>query len=514
MSENLARQFELLPQYFGWHVVISAIALGAGLLISLPLGVLAARRPRMGTGVLAIASIVQTIPSIALLALTYALLVAIKDSLGTEQFRALGFWPTIIALTMYSILPMLRNTVTGLRGIDPTMIEAARGLGMTDRQRLVKVELPLAMPVIIAGVRTSTVWTIGIATLSTPIGQTSLGNYIFGGLQTFNIPAVVFGCVAAALLAIVADLLIAGLEKAVTARAAPGSVASCVALLLVVAMGVVGVTRGQTSGRGDSIVVGAKNFNEQFVLASLIDRRLSDAGYNTRRVEGLGSLNAFNALVAGEIDVYVDYSGTIWTNAMPPEMKSTDPSRATVLHGVTEWLRDEHGVTNLGSLGFENTYALAMRRDETAASLDDLAPKSPQLIIGGSVEFFERPEWAKLQATYPLSFAECVPMNPTLMYEAIAAREVDVIVAFSSDGRIAAYDLATVADPRGAFPPYDAVVLVSRRAAEDDKLLDALRPLIGAVDVELMREANQLVDVEKRSPDDAARWLDEQLEAR
>jgi len=509
MSDALARQFELLPAYFGWHVVISAIALGVGLCVSLPLGVCAARRPRLGAAVLAVASIVQTIPSIALLALTYALLVAAKDLLDLQGFRALGFWPTIIALTLYSILPMLRNTVAGLRGIDPAMIEAARGLGMTRIQRLRRVEIPLAMPVIIAGVRTGTVWTIGIATLSTPIGQASLGNYIFGGLQTFNVPAVIFGCVAAALLAIAADLLIAALEKAVATRSVRGVLASSAGMVLIVSLGVMGVANG--ASRKGAIVIGTKNFNEQFILAALIDHRLTDAGYDTRRVEGLGSLNVFNALAAGEIDVYVDYSGTIWTSAMARE---PNEPRDTITRGVTDWLQAKHGVVNLGSLEFENTYALAMRQDDAPVSIEALARDAQQHTIGGSVEFFERPEWTTLREAYGLRFAERVAMHPTLMYEAIAAGEVGVIVAFSSDGRIAAYGLTTLADPRGAFPPYDALVLVSRRVAKDDALLDALRPLIGAIDVTLMREANQRVDIGSRSPDDAARWLNERIESR
>ncbi len=518
MSENLARQFELLPLYFGWHVVICAIALGIGLTISLPLGVWSARRQKLGSAVLAVASVIQTIPSIALLALVYAVLVGVKQLLPEEvQFTALGFWPTIIALTLYSILPMLRNTVTGLRGLDPALIEAARGLGMTSRQRLMRVELPLAMPVIIAGVRTSTVWTVGIATLSTPIGQISLGNYIFGGLQRFDVVAVLFGCAASALLAIVLDLLIAGLEKAVTRRSKTGIIAAAVALLLVLASGIAGVNaeafrHSEDSGR--TVVIGAKNFNEQFILASLIEQRLNAAGINARRIESLGSLNVFNALAAGEIDVYVDYSGTIWTNVMN---RQPGPPRQQVLAQVTDWLMKNRGIVCLGTLGFENTYALALRRDRAESlglrSIADLTAHAPQLAIGGSVEFFERPEWIKLTQTYDLHFVRQVSMNPTLMYPAVADGEVDVISAFSSDGRIAAFDLVTLSDPRGAFPPYDAIVLLSRRAAKDQQLLDALRPLLGSIDVELMRKANQRVDVDGRTPQNAARWLDEQIQS-
>ena len=162
----------LLPERLAWHVLLSAAALALGLLIALPLGVLAARSPRLRWPALALAGLVQTIPSLALLALFYPLLLLLsnlaKATFG-HGFSALGFLPSLLALTLYSMLPILRNTVAGLTGVEPAIVEAARGVGMTDRQRLWRVELPLALPVIMAGVRTAAVWTIGAATLSTPV---------------------------------------------------------------------------------------------------------------------------------------------------------------------------------------------------------------------------------------------------------------------------------------------------------------------------------------------------------
>ena len=167
-----------------------------GLILSLPLAVAAAHNARLRWVVLAIAGIVQTIPGLALLALFYPLLlgasVLTQRSFGVS-LPALGFLPSVLALTLYSMLPMLRNGVAGLTGIDPLIIEAADGVGMTSRQRLFRVEAPLAAPVVMAGVRTAAVWTIGSATLATPVGQTSLGNYIFSGFQTENWVFVLFG---------------------------------------------------------------------------------------------------------------------------------------------------------------------------------------------------------------------------------------------------------------------------------------------------------------------------------
>src|SRR6201994_3899942 len=210
-----------LPDYLGTHVRVSVTALALGLLISLPLAVIARNRPVLRGTLLGFASIVQTVPGLALLALFYPLLLALAElslSWFGVGFSAFGFLPAVLALALYSMLPVLRNTITGLRGVDPAIVEAAEGVGMTPSQSLFTVELPLALPVMMAGVRTAAVWVIGTATLSTPIGQTSLGNYIFAGLQTQNWVFVLFGCGAAALLALAVDQLLALIESGIRIR--------------------------------------------------------------------------------------------------------------------------------------------------------------------------------------------------------------------------------------------------------------------------------------------------------
>jgi osmoprotectant transport system permease protein len=170
-----------------------------GLFVSLPLAIAVRNQPLLRNALLGIASVVQTVPGLALLALFYPLLLALASlSLAWFGFgfSAFGFLPAVLALALYSMLPVLRNTITGLHGLDAAILEAAQGVGMTSRQSLFMVELPLALPVIMAGIRTAAVWVIGTATLSTPIGQTSLGNYIFAGLQTQNWVFVLFGCFA------------------------------------------------------------------------------------------------------------------------------------------------------------------------------------------------------------------------------------------------------------------------------------------------------------------------------
>jgi osmoprotectant transport system permease protein len=511
VTPRLEAALAVLPERLGWHVALSAAALAGGLALSLPLAVAASRSARLRWPLMAAASLVQTVPSLALVALFYPLLLALaalsRDVSG-HGFSALGFLPALLALGLYALLPILRTAITGMLGVDPAIREAADGVGMSPSQKLWQVELPLAAPVIMAGVRTAAVWTIGAATLSTPVGQTSLGDYIFSGLQTENWVDVLVGCAASALLALVADQLLGLVEAGVRRRSR--------ALVL---LGLGGVLAGlvvatlpllRAAGEPPAYVVGAKTFSEQYILADLIGERLAAQGLRARVKQDLGSAVAYRALAAGEIDVYVDYSGTLWANVLG---RTDNPGRAEVLRVLTTELARRDGVAVLGSLGFENAYALAMRPERAGAlgvrSLADLSRHAPDLAFGSDLEFLSRPEWKAVAKAYDLRFRSARAYQPTFMYRALAGGDVDAISAFSSDGRVAADRLTVLTDPKGAIPPYDAVLLVSPRRAHDKRLLAALRPMVGRIPVEAMRQANYSVDRDqaKATPAEAARAL-------
>ncbi len=511
LDPRLAEALARLPDYLGSHVLVSVTALVLGLGISLPVAIAARRRPVVRGSLLAIASIVQTIPGLALLALFYPLLLALaalSERAFGKGFSALGFLPSVLALALYSMLPVLRNTVIGLNGVDPRLRDAARVIGMTPGQSLREIELPLAMPVIMAGIRTAAVWVIGTATLATPIGQESLGNYIFTGLQTQNWVFVAFGCVAAAVLALVVDQLLAlmqaGLTRGSRTRLALGALGIVAVTLAALAPGLM---RPQAT-----YVIGAKTFTEQYVLAALIQQRLQAARLSASGRQGLGSNVLFDALAANEIDVAVDYSGTLWANRM---QRNDVLPREAVLAELSRWLQAKHGIRMLGGLGFENAYALAMARKKADAlgirSIADLARHSAQLTIAGDYEFFARPEWTALVKTYGLVFRAQRQMQPEFMVRAVADGEVDVISAYTSDGQIAKYDLLVLEDSRRAIPPYDAVLLVASRRANDDKLIAALMPLVNAVPVDLMRAANARASAGNTSAETVARWMGEQI---
>jgi len=534
MTETLLNNLETLPGTLASHLLITVLPLTAGLALSLPLAVLAVRAPRFRYPTLTALSVVQTIPSLALLALMVPVLAAVGWVLATYvgvTISALGFYPTVIALTLYSMLPSLRNMVTGILDVDPALTEAARGVGMTPWQTLWKVELPLALPVIIAGIRTATVWTVGIATLATPVGQRCLGNYIFRGLQTRDWITVLFGCVAAAVLAILLDLLIGALQKAADQRRRGLALWAGSGLALVFVVGLIGPTsvdlvrdwqraeRAVAEANGEqaadseaptTLVVGSKTFTEQYILSELIVRQLRTTPLAIEKKESLGSTVLFDGLAQGEIDCYVDYTGTIWANHMN-QSGAAPPWK--VLDMVAGWLARKHDVRCLGPLGFENAYALAMRRDRAEElgirTIGDLAEHSADMTIGGDYEFFGRPEWQAVRDAYGLQFDDRTTYDSTFMYDSLVRGEVDVISAFSSDGRIKAFDLVTLEDPKNAIPPYDAILLLSPEAANLDAVAEALRPLIGRIDVDTMREANYLVDREedKKTIRHAADWL-------
>src|SRR6185312_1875739 len=352
------------------HLALVLVALAIAAAIALPLAVVASARPRLAFAVVTGAGVVQTVPGLALLALMVPVLAK------TGVLSPFGFAPAVIALTLYAMLPILRNAVTGIRGVSPAAVEAARGMGMSPWQIMRIVELPLAAPVIAAGIRTATVWTVGAATLATPVGQPSLGNYIFAGLQTRNYPMLLVGVAASAALALALDGILALAERSLRARRRRFPFAALACFLALAAFVFLAprasgsatashAARAPAAGAVVHVRLGGKPFTEQYVLVETMRARLESAGLAVDVAEGLGSTMAFDALVRGDIDAYVDYSGTIWTNEMK---RATVAPRWQIQAEVAGWLAREHGLRSLGPLGFENEYALAVRH-ETASRL-------------------------------------------------------------------------------------------------------------------------------------------------
>lgn len=496
MSEHLRDLLVDLPANLGGHLLLSLTSLAVGLAVSLPLGISVSRRPRLAEWVLSVAGILQTIPSLALLALMVPLLGGL-----------IGFWPAFVAMTLYSLLPIVANTILGIRGVEASYIEAARGLGMSERQMLFRVQLPLAAPVILGGIRTATVLVIGSATLATPVGQRTLGNYIFEGLNIRDNLMVLLGCVLAALLAVLFDQLIRLLEVASRRRDLRLGRGATAALVVICVGGLAQPVSALFHPPANPVIVGTHDYTEQHVLAEVLRDTLSRAGFDVDQRKGMAPQVTFESLCGGGIDCCVEYTGNLWL----PVMKRTDRAdRPTTLRDVTAFLR-QRDVECLGALGFENAYALAMPAERARRlgirGLDDLAAHAPKMRIAGDMQFFRLEDWKHMKSVYGLRFAEELPMDPTLMYDAARQGKVDVIAAYTSDGRLVAYDLALLADPRQALPPYDAILLVTRKALTKPGLRETLTPLVGSIGQARMVDANRRVDVDRVWPRKAGREL-------
>jgi osmoprotectant transport system permease protein len=198
---------QMLTAIYEHIVLLVALPVGLAILVAVPLGVICTRSKKLATALLSIAGIMQTIPSLALLSFMVML------GLG------IGFRPAIVAIFIYALLPILRNTYTGIESVDPFIKKAAKGMGMTDFQSLIQVELPLAVPMILAGVRTSTTISIGTATLAAFVGGGGLGGLIVTGLRMLRNHIVLAGAIPAALLALMVDYLLGRLEETITPEA-------------------------------------------------------------------------------------------------------------------------------------------------------------------------------------------------------------------------------------------------------------------------------------------------------
>ena len=497
------------PALLAAHVRLTLAALVTAAVISVPLGVVVAHRPRLRRVALGLASVVQTIPGLALLAVMVPLLSAVG-------LPGIGVLPAYLGLTAYCVLPILLNTVTGLAGVDPILKEAAAGVGMTPRQALLRVELPLAVPVIGGGMRTATVWCVGMATLSTPVGAPSLGNLIFTGLQTRNEIKVLVGCVVAAALAQLLDRAVHALQQGAEhgpqgprrRRVALGSGLMIVVALLGVApeLSALATRQVEHSGRPERphVVIGAKSFTEALILAEVSGQLLTEwdaASYSVR--PALGSTVAFDALVAGQIDLMVDYTGTVLATIMKEPVQGR--SRAEINADVVSFLRGNRQVSVLAELGFENAYVLVMAEDAAAArrvvTVGDAATHARELAIGADYEFFAREEWRQLEQAYGLGFGEQRPMDASLMVQALDTGAVDVIAAYSTDGRIDAAAHRLLSDPKGVVPPYDALLLARPGLCQaHPRVCSTLAKLDGRLSASTMRQLNRAVDQQRQDP--------------
>lgn len=484
------------------HVLLVGVSTTAAILVGVPVGIFAARRPRAGAPIVWFANVVQTIPSLAMFG--FLLPLPLVGGLGARV--------AIVVLILYALLPIIRTTVAGLQGIDPVLREAGISLGMTPWQLLRRLELPLALPSIVAGIRVAAVIGVGTATIAAAVGAGGLGEYIFRGLSMVDPVVVLAGAVPAAGLALSLDGLLLLAERLIAARGGrarrlrrPAAAIVLVALVVLVAWPIIGRAR-----RDEAIRVGSKNFTEQIVLGELLAQVIErDTGLRVERRLNLGgTFICDRALRAGDIDVYVEYSGTA-DAAVFKNPVETDP--AVVLARIRRQYADA-GITTLPPLGFDNTFAILVRGEDARrlhlATIEDAAAQTPHWRAGFGYEFLQRADgYPGLADKYGLRFAAPpTAMDLSLIYRALAERQVDLIAGDATSGLIAAYDLAMLQDSRHYFPPY-AAVPIARRAMllRHPEVRRTLESLGGRITVEDMRRMNYAVDAGHQDPGAVAR---------
>jgi osmoprotectant transport system permease protein len=496
------------------HIQLTVVAVLIAIAIGVPLGILIIRVKKLSKPIIGLANVVQAVPSLALLGF-------LIPALG------IGSTPAIVMVVLYSLLPIIKNTYTGLNNINPDMLEAAKGIGMTNAQILKMVQIPLALPIIMAGIRISAVTAVGLMTIAAFIGAGGLGYMVFAGVQTVDNNMILAGAIPACILALLIDFIVGLIEKSVSPngikntdghmktgkrRKINGKVVASVLALIIVT--VVGLSMFKT--KEETIVVGSKNYTEQLILGNIVADLIE--GNTDIKVEKQlnlgGSSVTFAAIQSGDLDLYVEYTGTGLVNILNQE--SINDSEK-VYDIVKTKFKEKYGLDWLEPLGFNNTYALAIRKDTAKKynieTYSDLAKVSDKLIMGPTIEFANRQDgYIGLAETYNMNFKDLKAVDSGLRYTALDTNKSDVIDAFSTDGLLKGYDLKVLEDDKNFFPPYFAVPLIKEETLEKyPELKGVLNKLAGKIDDEIMRGLNYKVDKLGESPEKVSKeFLKEQ----
>ncbi len=505
---GLARE---ILQRSGEHLLLVAVAIGLALAIALPLGLWINRRPGWAGPVLALASTVQTIPSLAIFGLL--LTVPVLGGIGTT--------PAIVALTLYALLPLLRGLGSGLAQVPEGLREAGRALGLSRRQVLLRVELPIALPTLMAGIRVATVIGVGVATIAAAIGAGGLGVFIFRGIATVNNGLILAGALPAAAIALAADACLGLLERRLATprqpRARrPGRTKLLAAGLLVLALIAALGGRLLVAQGGDTVRIGSKSFTEQLILGELLAQQIeADTSLRVKRDFGLGGTGLIHEAVrSGRIDGYVEYTGTAWTTLLqqPPPQEASAATARQIFERTQELYAERFGLRVFPSLGFENSFAILVRQAEASrlgiTTISEAAPHTPQWRAGFGFEFLNRPDgYPGLAQRYGLRFAQPPEaMDLGLTYRALAEGRVDLIAGDSTNGLIPTLGLQMLRDDRHYFPPYDAVpVFHAATLRRHPELVAVIDRLSGRIPAATMQQLNAQVDLEGKSAAEVVR---------
>jgi len=474
----------------GEHLIIVAIAITCAIAIGIPLGILITRKQILATPILGLANVVQTIPSLAI----FGFLISLPFLGG------IGKIPAIVALTLYALLPVIRNTYIGITSIDPAIREIGVGMGMTDRQLLFEVDIPLALGIIIAGVRVATVISVAIATIAAAIGGGGLGVFIFRGLSTLNNQLILTGAIPSAVIAFGADFFLGCLERYLKQQLDFNKKYNFLRALSLSVGGFLLAIAILVNINTSTITIGSKNSTEQIILGEIIAQKIEEKTnlQVDRRFNLGGTFICHEAIKKGQINGYVEYTGTALT-AVLQQKPINDPQE--VYRQVKQAYNEKFKLELMEPLGFENTYAIVIRGEDAEKlnikTLSEAAKYAPQWQGGFGYEFLERQDgYPGLAKTYGLKF-KSIPqeMDLGLMYKALGDKIIDIGNSSSTNGMIKALNLVILEDDKKYFPPYEAVPVFNQRTLEKyPSLRDTINKLAGSISAEEMQQMNYLVD--------------------
>lgn len=491
------------------HIELTALALIIAIIIGVPIGILISYKRKLNKPVLGITSVTQAIPSMALLGFMI-------------PFLGIGTAPAIVVVVLYSLLPIIKNTYTGIANISPATVEAATGIGLTKAQILTKIQIPEALPIIMAGVRISSVSAVGLMTMAAFIGGGGLGYLIFSGIRTVNNYQILAGAIPACILALLVDYFFGAIEKLVTPISLQNETKSkekqkkerrknkIIVIITILIIGLLFLQEIDFSKKSDNVIrVGSKDFTEQEILCYMTSQAIeNNTDIDVENECNLGGAQVvFSALTNDNIDLYIDYAGTDYTDILKHKPIS-DVDK--VYKTIKKEMKEKYDIEVLNQMAFNNTYALAVTK-ETAqkynlATISDLTRVSNDLIIAPTLEFINREDGLPgLEKKYGLSFKDTIGIDGSPRYTALQNNNAQVIDAFTTDGLLKKFNLVVLEDDKNFFPPYYAIPLVRsdtlKEYPEIEKVLNALGPYLTD---EVMQDLNYQVDELGKSPEKVA----------
>ncbi|MCE4955876.1 ABC transporter permease/substrate-binding protein [Macrococcoides caseolyticum] len=484
------RKWELLQTLFE-HIQISFIALLIATVIAIPIGIWLSRHTNIAEPIINIAAVLQTIPSLALLGLMI-------------PFFGIGRVPAIIALVIYALLPILRNTYTGIKEVDPSLKEAARGIGMNTYRQLKNVEIPLAMPVIMAGIRTAMVLIIGTATLAAFIGAGGLGDLILLGIDRNNTSILLLGAIPAAILALIFDFILKRMEKLSYRKMMTVTMVLLLTFLIVAIWPLF-------FQRDHQLKFAGKLGTEPEIITNMYKLLIEEHTDTNVEIEpGMGKTTfLFNALKSNHIDGYLEFTGTVLG-----EITKETPQHTTekeVYQQANKSLDKQYQMALLKPMKYNNTYALAVKKEYAKAhqlkTISDLESVKSTIKAGFTLEFNDRMDGYKgIQKKYNIKFNHVKTMEPKIRYQAIEKGEIDLIDAYSTDAELKKYGMVVLIDDRHLFPPYQGAPLLKQETIQHHPgVVKALNQLANKITDEEMQAMNYAVTYGNQSPENVAK---------